>query len=133
MACGCVLLCAAPPSPPYHGPRSYSVAGAGNAKFNGVYNHSAAAGGRFVRVSPTVGGSGGEAHAAARPARPMMLYEYGGEWRLAVLGEQLGYVSTHVGGSTPPLDGWVVPAHKPGTAPVVGVAPPPHLSLTHTS
>ena len=51
----------------------------------------------------------------------------GGEWRLAVYGKELAYISTKKGGMKPPLDGWVVPPHKAGAAPVVGVAPPPHL------
>ena len=80
-----------------------------------MYNRSS--GGRFVQVS-------------LRAKEQHELYSSGGEWRLAVYGEKLAYISTKTGGPTPPLDGWVVPPHKAGAAPVVGVAPAPHLVVT---
>ena len=112
--------------------------GARAAEWNGVYNYSGSTG-RFVRVSPIT-------HDAQQPQQHMQqetgeeedeeeeeqsLYRNGGgEWRLAVFGQKLAYISKTISKTAPPLDGWVVPPHSSGSAPVVGVAPAPHLVVT---
>lgn len=105
--------------------------GAGAAAWNGVYNYSSGTG-RFVRVSAITHDAQQHRQQQEETAEEEhSLYSNGGgEWRLAVFGQKLAYISKTISKTTPPLDGWVVPPHSSGSAPVVGVAPAPHLVVT---
>ena len=93
-----------PHAPPYKGPSSWTVAGAGLSTWNGVY-HRKVGGVMFVQA-------GEPTHA---------LYAQGDVWRLAVEGKELFYTGAQPDPdkNAPPLKGWVVA--------VGGKAPAPHL------
>ena len=90
----------APPGPPYTGPKSFTVVGAGSTSWNGEYQMNPGAGQlSFVHTANA----------------SQSMYANGGVWRLAIEGKELMYLagkktSRPAGG--PPAQGWEIP--KPG-------------------
>ena len=97
-----------PPTPPYTGPKSYTVEGAGSPEWNGVYELDGESN------PPTFKQAGSKV--------THELYSYGRVWRLGVLGKDLAYVAA-TPSVLPPLAGWGI-GTGPGPA---GKAPAPHL------
>ena len=110
---------ASPAPPPGHAPKSYTVSGAGDAAWNGVYTLDV----DQAESADSVKGDG--LMWTQSTNRKHQLYKSMGAWRLAVRAQAVYYLASGESGrgGLPPLTGWLVESAGKAPAPMLIAGP----------